>query len=105
MFLACFSPKRVLLFHLFSTLRGNKKSRKSRHIYSFRCLSTVSAGTTNITIYYLYHSFVIALRAKESERVPRKEICYEDYIQPPKRKRCSGSLDVRRIRQVHTHRG
>lgn len=72
MFLARFSSKRVLLFHLFSTLRGNKKSRKSRHIYSFRCLSTVSAGTTNITIYYLYHSFVIALRAKTEREGTKK---------------------------------
>ena len=74
MLLARFSPKRVLLFHLFSTPRDNKKSRKNRHIYSFRCLSTVSAGTTNITIYYLYHSFVIALRAKTGREGTKKGI-------------------------------
>ena len=39
-----------------------------------------------------------ALRAKESERAPRKEFCYENHIQPPKRKRCSCSFDVCRFR-------
>ena len=88
-----------IFINRFSTPTGTQKTSKYRYISHVSCLSTVSAGTTNITIYYLFHSFVIyRVARKQSERVPRKEICYEDHIQPPKRKRCSCSLDVCRIR-------
>ena len=65
-------------FHIFlnrfSTPRQQSKAAKNKYISHISCLSTVSAGTTNITIYYLYHSFVIYRVARNlCERVSRKE--------------------------------
>ena len=86
---------------IFSTLQKEELWAKSCHISRFGGFSTVSAGSTNITNNSLYHSFVIALRAKRAREDQERNHTNEDRIQSPKRKRLCCSPYVCRFRQIY----
>ena len=72
---------------IFSTPKKSVKNVVNAPHPLLLSLSTVSAGSTNITINYSYHSFVIERYAQKRARgYQERNFCYEDHIQPPIRK-------------------
>lgn len=93
-----FSSVRCKIAHVFSTPQKQQKSPKITLCACFWNFPQFPQALL-ILLFIIYIILSLyALRAKKSERVPRKDFCYEDYIQPPTSKRGSVSFDVRCFR-------